>query len=103
MIFQSLTQLMFTCSKKHYRNTRKMCEISSKLAIKIPEGRHWCRSGIFISIFEHVSHFFSSTFVADFQQVNVSGVLFGIWSISHAWSKTEPCRFKLLRDVFVAK
>ena len=38
------------------RNTRTRCEIYSKLTIKIPERRHWCRSGIFVVNFEHISH-----------------------------------------------
>ena len=33
-----------------------MCEICSELTIKIPERRHWRRSGIFIVNFEHISH-----------------------------------------------
>ena len=39
------------------RNTRTRCEICSKLTIKIPERRHWRRSGIFIVNFEHILHF----------------------------------------------
>ena len=35
-------------SKVNNRNTRKRCEICSKLTIKIPERRHWRRTGIFI-------------------------------------------------------
>ena len=42
--------------KVNNRNTRTMCEICSKLAIKIPERRHRRRSGIFIVNFEHISH-----------------------------------------------
>ena len=42
--------------KVNNRNTRKRCEIGSKLTTKIPEGRHWRRSGIFIVNFEHISH-----------------------------------------------
>ena len=42
--------------KVNDRNTRTRCEICSKLTIKIPERRHWCRSGIFIVNFEHISH-----------------------------------------------
>ena len=38
------------------RNTRKRCEISTKLAIKAPERRHWSRSGVIIVGFEHTSH-----------------------------------------------
>ena len=36
-------------------NTRARYEICSKLTIKIPERRHWRRSGIFIVNFEHIS------------------------------------------------
>ena len=38
------------------RNTRARCKIS-KLTIKTPERRHWCRSHVFIVNFEHISHF----------------------------------------------
>ena len=38
------------------RNTRARCEISSKLAIKKLERRHWRRSGVFIIYFVHMSH-----------------------------------------------
>ena len=56
-IFGNLTQLIFTCSKWTI-NTRKWCERCSKLAIKTPELLQWRRSGVFIVIFEHISHFF---------------------------------------------
>ena len=39
------------------RNSRKRCEICSKLTIKISERRQR-RSGIFIVNFEHISHLF---------------------------------------------
>ena len=42
--------------KVNNRSTRTRCEICSKLTIKIPERRHWHRSGIFIVNFEHISH-----------------------------------------------
>ena len=32
--------------KVNHRNTRKWCEISSKLTIKTPERRERCRSGV---------------------------------------------------------
>ena len=38
------------------RNTKPRCQICSKLTIKTPKRRHWCRSGVFIVNFEHVSH-----------------------------------------------
>ena len=42
--------------KVNNRNTRTRCEICSKLTIKTPERRYWCRSGVFIVYFEHISH-----------------------------------------------
>ena len=42
--------------KVNNRNTRKRCEICSKLTIKPPERRQWLHSGVFIVKFEHVSH-----------------------------------------------
>ena len=42
--------------KVNNRNTRKRCEICSKITIKIPERRQWLRSGIFIANFEHILH-----------------------------------------------
>ena len=41
--------------KINNRNTRKRCEICSKLIMKTPERRHWRHSGVFIVNFEHVS------------------------------------------------
>ena len=41
--------------KVNNKNIRTMCEICSKLTIKIPERHHWGRSGIFIVNFEHIS------------------------------------------------
>ena len=42
--------------KVNNRNTRTRCKICSKITIKIPERRHWHRSGIFIVNFEHILH-----------------------------------------------
>ena len=50
-----LLLLVFTCSNG---NTRKRCEICSKLTIKIPERRDWCPSVVFIVNFEHIAHLF---------------------------------------------
>ena len=44
--------------KVNNRNTRKKCEICSKLTIKTPKRRHWHRSGVFVVNFEHISHLF---------------------------------------------
>ena len=51
-----ITQPGFTCSKLTKENQNRVCEIWSKLTIKIPERCHWRRSGIFIVNFEHISH-----------------------------------------------
>ena len=42
--------------KVYNRNTRTRCEICSKLTIKTPERRQWCRSGVVIVNFEHISN-----------------------------------------------
>ena len=44
--------------KVNNRNTRKMCEICSKLKIKTPERRQRSLSGVFIVDFEHILHLF---------------------------------------------
>ena len=60
---------MYTCFTARYpaniylfkvnnRNTRKRCEICSKLRIKTPERRFWRRSGVSIVNFKHISHLF---------------------------------------------
>ena len=51
-------------------NTRKRCEICSKLTIKSPQRR----SNVFIVNFEHISYFFtpvSSVSAVGFEQINV--------------------------------
>ena len=42
--------------KVNNRSIRTRCGICLKLTIKIPERRHWRRSGIFIVNFEHILH-----------------------------------------------
>ena len=44
--------------KVNTRNTRKMCEICSKLTIKTQERRQWLRSGVSIVNFVNISHLF---------------------------------------------
>ena len=44
--------------KVNNRNTRKRCEVFSKLTIKTPEPSRWRRSGVFIVNFENISHLF---------------------------------------------
>ena len=38
------------------RNTRRKCEICSKLTIKTPERSQWHHSGVFTVNFEHILH-----------------------------------------------
>ena len=49
--------------------TIKRCEICSKLTLKIPQRPYWCRFGVFIADFEHISHLFL-VFQLLFEQVN---------------------------------
>ena len=44
--------------KVNDENARSLCEICSKLTIKILEQRQWCRSGVFVVNFEQISHIF---------------------------------------------
>ena len=42
--------------KINNRKTKTRCEMCSKLTLKIPERRHWRRSGVGIVNFELISH-----------------------------------------------
>ena len=44
--------------KVNNKNSRKRCEIFSKLTIKTPQRRQRRRSGVFIVNFENISHLF---------------------------------------------
>ena len=57
--------------KVNNKNTRKRCEICSKLTIKTPERRHWRRSAVFLVYSEPISHLFFSVSIVDFEKVNV--------------------------------
>ena len=46
---------LFKVNSKNFKKRRKIC---SKLTIKTPERRQWCRSGVFIINFKHISHLF---------------------------------------------
>ena len=74
------------------RNTRKRSEICSKLTIKTPEQRHWCRSGDSIVDFEHISHFLclSLFFLIYFSLVrNSHQELLRKTSVQNLWWKTK--------------
>ena len=60
--------------KVQNKNTRKRCEIWSHLTIKTPERRQWCRSGVFIVNFEHISHLVSCVSTVNFEQANAGWV-----------------------------
>ena len=53
-----LTQANIYLLKFSNRNTRKRCETCSKVTVKTTEWRQWCRSGVFIVNFEHISLLF---------------------------------------------
>ena len=61
----------------NHRNTRARCEIFSKLTIKTPKQRHWCRSGVFIVTFEPISYLWSSVSIVNVEQVNAG------WECTH--------------------
>ena len=55
--------------KVNKRNTRARGEICSKLTIKKPTRRQWCRFGVFIVNFEHISHLCSSASIVKLEHV----------------------------------
>ena len=72
MLLTHLRQIFFPTNiylvKVNNRNTKKKCEICSKLTIKTPE-----RYGVFLGDFEHIYFTpFSSVFIIDFEQLNGS-------------------------------
>ena len=70
--------------KVNNRNSRKRCEICSKLTMKTPERhwRHWRCSGVFIVNFEHISHLFLLLLLLTLiEQENVKSD----WFSSYSW------------------
>ena len=63
-------QPAMTCSKLTIETLEQRCEICSKLTIKTPKRRHWHRFGVFIVIFERISHLCSSLSIVNFEEVN---------------------------------
>ena len=59
--------------KVNNRNTRKRCELCSKLTVKTPERRHWRHSGVFIVNLEHFRPC-SSVSIVNIEQVNTGWV-----------------------------
>ena len=56
-VLQRSTPAIICLFKVNNRN-RKMSEICSGLTVNTPERCHWCRSGVFIVNFEHISQLF---------------------------------------------
>ena len=84
MLFQTYTANNYLF-KVNNRNTRKRCEICSKLTIKRTERRHLRRSGVFIAKFEHISPFssvFIVTFLAGYTHLIALEVYIGLCQIS---------------------
>ena len=76
--------------KVNNRNTRKRCEICSKLTIKTPKRRQWRRFGVFIVNFEHISHLCSSVSVVNFEHVIAGWVLTMVFIAVHNQIKLKP-------------
>ena len=64
-----IAQSAFTCSKLTIKTLEQRCEICSKLTIKTPKRRQWCRLGVFIVNFEHISHRCSCVSIVNFEHV----------------------------------
>ena len=67
-------QPTITCSKLTIETLEQRCEIFSKLTIKTPKRHQWRRFGVFIVIFEHISHLCSNVSIVNFEQVNANWV-----------------------------
>ena len=77
-ILQSLCLANIFLFKVNNRNTRKRCEICSKLTIKTPERRDV--TGVvlvFLLLTLNIFHTFSSVSIVDFKKVNISWVYYG--------------------------
>ena len=55
-IISYISHLTFAYSKLSIEPIAQEVKLCSKLTIKTPKRRHWCRSNVFIINFEHVSH-----------------------------------------------
>ena len=69
------TQPAFTCSKVDNGNTRKLCEIRSKLVLMTSGQRHWRLYGVFVVNFEKIFHS-SDVSIVEFEQANAGWVNF---------------------------
>ena len=79
--------------KVNNRNTGKRREICSKLTIKTPERRHWCRFGVFLVNSELIPFFTVS--IVDFEQVRIR------YFKKFFWHSRKKFVLVALIDVFV--
>ena len=63
------SQSAITCSKSTIETLQQWCEICWKLTIKTPKRRQWCRFGVLIVNFEHISQLCSSVSIVNFEHV----------------------------------
>ena len=75
--------------KKHW----KRYEICSKLTLKTSERRNWRRHGVFSINFEHISRFFSSVYVVNFEYVNVYWVnaVLNVFKVNNQPTVSRKC------------
>ena len=73
-VIKMINQFNIYLFKVNNRNTRKRCEIWSKLTIKTPERPHWRRSGVFIVNFEHIWYL-----LLEFLLLNLSKLMLTGW------------------------
>ena len=66
--------------------------------ITIIQWRQWRCSGVFIVNFKHISHLFSSISIVDFEQVNVSWVLY-LNIFTHWSSELVLSLFKVMKKI----
>ena len=88
--------------KVNNRNTRKRCELCSKLIMKTPERCHWRRFNVCIVNFKHISHLFVLFLLLPLNKHLFVGMFLSrLWS-NESWTLTgfftfAPSIFLILR------
>ena len=85
----------------HYKNTRKSCEICSKLMIKT-ERRRWRCPEVFIVNFEPQFTLFASVSIANFEKVNVCWLSI-YWMITRVYEPLPMCSIQFLQGSISTK
>ena len=73
LLIQNTPQENIYILKVNNANTRKRCEICSKLPLKTPDRFYWRHSGIFIVNFEHISHLSLMFVLLTFNMLSFTG------------------------------